>query len=148
MRKKRKGREGWRERGKEGLGGWWKPQRWCVNWKPHAVEGSKLHSIYSSRLTFIMAEKSQRQRPQAPVYVPTARKEQQMQPISPISSSHCVQDTTHELVPSTIKMGLPTSVNIIEIICHRHAQRLLSWMVLSYVRMTAIPWSPLQVYPI
>lgn len=111
---------------REGRTRWMKeaPEMMC---KLKASCGGRQEASFNSqeRLTFIRAEKSQRQWPQAPAHVPTARKGQQMQPISPISPSHCVQDTAHKLVPSKIKTGLPTSVNIIEIICHRHAQRIL-----------------------
>lgn len=123
---------------REGRTRWMKEAPWCVSWKPHTVEGRKLHSIYSSRLTFIRAEKSQRQRPQA--HVPTTRKEQGMQPISPSSPSHCVQDTAHKLILSTIKMGLPASVNINEIICQGDNHPTIPVVSFSHLRTNSINW--------
>lgn len=44
------------------------------------------------------------------------------------------------VVLPTVKMSLPTPVNLIQMVCHRCAQRLISRVILGYVEMI-VEWS-------
>jgi hypothetical protein len=49
---------------------------------------------------------------------------------------HTLRDPTYEMITPKVGVGFPTSVKIVQIISHRHANNLVSKMSLDLVQLT------------
>lgn len=54
----------------------------------------------------------------------------------------------HGLLPPPVKVGLPTSVSLIQVIPYRHAQRFVSWVTLLSCQVDRINQCSLLAHPV
>lgn len=49
---------------------------------------------------------------------------------------YLVQDPAHGMVLPTFRMGLPTSINLMEVVSHGHGPRFVSMVILNPAKLT------------